>query len=261
MYITTGEKEIASQVERARKLAETTGGTYVPRNRTSLPKLIEHYGINEILVVLNGRARLFRKDATELEFHPSMGFVRAKRVLRGEADPMLEAGAVIEGDTIVDCTAGLGSDALVFSVAAGKSGQVIACESSQPLYTLLLEGMSHYKSNQPLVDEAFRRIDLRHVDHLELLRSMPDRSCDTVYFDPMFREPMMDSSAIQPLRDYANAHALNEQSIMEAKRVARKRVVMKEKRGSAEFDRLGFEILDRANAKTLYGVINVESGS
>ena len=42
----------------------------------------------------------------------------------------------------------------------------------------------------------------------------------------------MDSSAIQPLRDYANAHALDEQSIMEAKRVARKRVVMKKSDGA-----------------------------
>ncbi|WP_342551491.1 class I SAM-dependent methyltransferase [Paenibacillus sp. FSL R7-0652] len=261
MYITTGDKEAASLVERARALAAATGGTYVPRSRTSLPKLLEQYGIQEILVVLKGRARLFRKDESELEFHPSMGFVRAKRVLRGESDPMLEAGAVVKGDTVVDCTAGLGSDSLVFAVAAGDQGRVIACESSEPLYTLLLDGMSHYESNEPDVDRAFRRIELRNQDHLELLRSLPDRSCDTVYFDPMFREPMMDSSAIKPLRNYANAHALAEESITEAKRVARKRVVMKEKRGSAEFDRLGFQVLDRANAKTLYGVINVEIGS
>ncbi|MCM3171659.1 class I SAM-dependent methyltransferase [Paenibacillus sp. MER 99-2] len=261
MYITTGDTEATSLVERARKLAQSTGGTYVPRNRTSLARMLERYGVNEILVVLKGRARLFRKDAPQLEFHPSMGFVRAKRVLRGEPDPMLEAGLVCEGDTILDCTAGLGTDAMVFSVAAGKSGRVIACESSPALYALLVEGMSHYESNQPAVDEAFRRIELHHANHLELLRSLPDRSCDTIYFDPMFREPMMDSSAIQPLREYANANALAEESIVEAKRVARKRVVMKEKRGSVEFTRLGFEVLDRANAKTLYGVINVESGS
>ena len=252
MYITTGDKEAASLVDRARALAAETGGTYVPRNRTSLPNLLEKYRIQEILIVLKGRARLFRKDESELEFHPSMGFVRAKRVLRGEADPMLEAGAVLKGDTVVDCTAGLGSD---------SQGRVIACESSEALYTLLLDGMSHYESNEPSIDEAFRRIELRNMDHLELLRSLPDRSCDTVYFDPMFREPMMDSSAIRPLRNYANAHALAEESIIEARRVARKRVVMKEKRGSAEFDRLGFQVLDRANAKTLYGVINVEIGS
>lgn len=261
MYITTGEKEAALLVERARNLAETTGGTYVRRNKMSLPMMIEHYEAEEVLVVLQGKVRLFRKDSPLLEFHPSMGFVRAKRILRGEPDPLLEAGAVNEGDTIIDCTAGLGTDALVFSVAVGKSGRVIACESSLPLYTLLVEGMSQYETIKPAVNEAFRRIELHHANHLDLLRSLPDQSCDTVYFDPMFREPMMDSSAIQPLRDYANAHALDEQSIMEARRVARKRVVMKEKRGSAEFDRLGFEILDRANAKTLYGVINVESGS
>ncbi|WP_368028340.1 hypothetical protein [Paenibacillus sp. DCT19] len=82
MYITTGDTEATSLVERARKLAQSTGGTYVPRNRTSLARMLERYGVNEILVVLKGRARLFRKDAPQLEFHPSMGFVRAKRVLR-----------------------------------------------------------------------------------------------------------------------------------------------------------------------------------
>lgn len=261
MYITTGEKEAGHLVERARNLAETTGGTYIPRKKMSLPALVAHYGIDEVLVVLQGKVRLFRPDSPLLEFHPSMGFVRAKRVLNGEADPMLEAGAVLEGDTVIDCTAGLGTDALVFSVAVGKSGRVIACESSLPLYTLLVEGMSQYESIKPAINEAFRRIELRHANHLDLLRSLPDRSCDTVYFDPMFREPMMDSSGIKPLRDYANHNALDEQSIIEAKRVARKRVVMKEKRGSAEFTRLGFEVHDRGNAKTLYGVINVESGS
>lgn len=261
MYITTGEKESASLVERARNLAQTTGGTYVRRNKMSLPMLIEHYGAEEVLIVLQGKVRLFRKDSPLLEFHPSMGFVRAKRILRGEPDPMLEAGAVNEGDTIIDCTAGLGTDALVFSVAVGKSGRVIACESSLPLYTLLVEGMSQYETIKPAVNEAFRRIELRHANHLDLLRSLPDQSCDTVYFDPMFREAMMDSSGIKPLRNYANHNALDEQSIVEARRVARKRVVMKEKRGSAEFTRLGFEVHDRGNAKTLYGVINVESGS
>lgn len=33
MYITTGEKEAGHLVERARNLAETTGGTYVPRKK------------------------------------------------------------------------------------------------------------------------------------------------------------------------------------------------------------------------------------
>ena len=73
MYITTGDTEATSLVERARKLAQSTGGTYVPRNRTSLARMLERYGVNEILVVLKGRARLFRKDAPQLEFHPSMG--------------------------------------------------------------------------------------------------------------------------------------------------------------------------------------------
>ena len=56
-----------------------------------------------------------------MEFHPSMGFVRLKRVLNGKPDPMLEASGMEEGDSVLDCTAGLGADALVFSGKGGRT--------------------------------------------------------------------------------------------------------------------------------------------
>lgn len=81
---------------------------------------------------------------------------------------------------------------------------------------------------------------------------------DIVYFDPMFREPITDSASINPLRHYANGEPLDEESVREAVRVARKTVVLKEARYSGEFERLGFSLPERGKSKITYGVISID---
>ncbi|MEK4851763.1 class I SAM-dependent methyltransferase [Paenibacillus sp. FSL H7-0756] len=259
MIITTGFDPIPQVVARARELADRTGCAYAPRAKFSMGKLVEHYGDEQILVVLQEAVRLITPGIPPMEFHPSMGFVRAKRILRGEPDPMIDASGMVPGDSVLDCTAGLGADSLLFAVTGGETSKVTALESSLPLYALLLEGMSGYVSGQVKVNEALRRIDVRHGDHLEYLRAQPDKSIDIVYFDPMFRVPLTDSAAISPLRQFANSAALSADSVAEATRVARKTVLLKEKALSGEFTRLGFKELLRANAKTSYGVITIDN--
>ena len=55
---------------------------------------------------------------------------RAKRMLRGEPDPFVEAAQVEPGDKLLDCTLGLGSDAIIASLAAGEQGEVCGIEKS-----------------------------------------------------------------------------------------------------------------------------------
>ncbi|UNK20823.1 class I SAM-dependent methyltransferase [Paenibacillus sp. N3/727] len=258
MIITTGEAEAPAFVERAKSIAEETGCRYVTRGGQSLRRLALRTGDEDVLVVLDGHVRLGGPGRSVLEFHPGMGYVRLKRVLRGDPDPMIEATRMEEGDSVLDCTAGLGADSLVFSVKAGESGSVTALESSFPLYVFLKEGLRTYESNMPASDEAMRRIDVRHGHHLDYLKTLPDKSVDIVYFDPMFREPLTESASINPLRHYANSEPLDEQSILEAIRVARKTVVLKEKRGSKEFARLGFTVPERGQSKITYGVISID---
>ncbi|NMO97084.1 class I SAM-dependent methyltransferase [Paenibacillus lemnae] len=258
MIITTGEAEAAHLVERAQVLAKETGCLYIPRGGQSIKRLAAKTGDQDILVILEGHVRLGGPGRETLEFHPSMGFVRLKRVLRGEPDLMLQAAQMEEGDTVIDCTAGLGTDALVFSIKAGVNGSVTALESSYPLYVLLKEGLATYTSHLAQSDEAMRRIKVLHSAHLQYLQGLPDNSADIVYFDPMFRDPVTESASINPLRHYANPDPLDERSVREAVRVARKTVVMKEKRGSREFARLGFEVQERGHSKITYGVISNE---
>lgn len=257
MIITTGNSPIPEIVLRAQSLADRLNVDYKPRGTHSLTKLVERYQDQEVLVVLQEAVRLLRPGMPPLQFHPSMGFVRAKRVLKGESDPMLDAACMKPGDSVLDCTAGLGTDSLLFAVFGGEHSEITALESSLPLYGLLLEGMRHYITGNEQVNSAFRRINVVHSDHLHFLREQPDRSVDIVYFDPMFRQPLTDSAAISPLRQFANAAALSPESVTEAVRVARKAVLLKEKSLSGEFKRLGFTELLRSNSKTSYGVITI----
>lgn len=119
MIITTGFDPIPQVVARARELADRTGCAYAPRAKFSMGKLVEHYGDEQILVVLQEAVRLITPGMPPMEFHPSMGFVRAKRILRGEPDPMIDAAGMLPGDSVLDCTAGLGADSLLFAVTGG----------------------------------------------------------------------------------------------------------------------------------------------
>lgn len=258
MIVTTGDSPAEAELQRARNIAEQAGIRIVPRNRTSIPNLFTKYGVEAVLIVTQGKIRLFRQDQPVLEYHPSMGYVRAKRLLRGESDPMIDASLAEAGDSVLDCTAGLGTDSLVFAVQVGPEGRVCALEASHELSVLLREGLSSYEVEKPSVTAAMRRVEVIHADHLHYLRTLPDNSFDVVYFDPMFRKPAYDSSAISPLRAFADDRPLSEESIREAVRVARKTVVLKEKKSSGEMERLGFAPDGRSHAKITYGVIPID---
>ena len=83
-------------------------------------------------------------------------------------------------------------------------------------------------------------------------------SYDAVYFDPMFRRPVHESEGMNALRVLADARALTAEVIAEARRVARRRVVMKERQGSREFARLGFtDLAGGKYSRIAYGVMEI----
>ena len=239
MIITTGDSTSSSVIEHARQLAEELNCRFIDRRKQSLPQLARRYKDDQFLVFLSDRTRYVWIGNTDLTYHPSMAFVRAKRLLEGETDTMITASRAEAGDHVLDCTAGLGSDSLVFAVVTG-------------------EGMQRYESDMPLIDAAMRRVEMVHMPHQQLLKQLPDRSQDIVYFDPMFRNTVEASAHMDPLRHMANHEPLSKETIAEACRVARKTVVMKELRDSSEFERLGFsQIIRTNNSKLAYGVITI----
>ena len=92
-----------------------------------------------------------------------------------------------------------------------------------------------------------RRIEVIEANHYELLKTLPDNHFDVVYFDPMFEETIEESNGIKGLTHFAANHDFTMEIINEAKRVARKRVVLKDHFRSSRFQRFGFDVLKTKN--------------
>jgi 16S rRNA (guanine1516-N2)-methyltransferase len=257
VLITTSYDPSAELQDKAKRTAALWKGTLVPRGKDSLEKLQRKHGESTLLLVTEDEIRYYVDDQPAIFFHPSMAAVRIKRLLDGQPDLLLQASDVREGDTVLDCTAGLASDSIVFSFAVGSRGQVTALESERIPALLIQQGLASYNSNIPGLNEAMRRVQVKHAEHVAYMQSLETRSVDTVYFDPMFRSPIEESSSISPLRQLANMEDITTEAMEQAKRIARKSIVLKEKWNSGEFTRLGFEHVPRSNTKTTYGVIRL----
>lgn len=257
MIVTTAQQPADELVKKAQRLAAELQAPLVPRQRHTIARLARQYDAACVLVVAEDGLKAVSGTEPPLFFHPSMGLVRIKRLLGGGTDNMLAAASAMPGDTVLDCTAGLASDAIVFSCAVGPSGSVTAIEASPLLCAIVREGLQSASTGLAEADEACRRIRLVCGEHEQVMRGMADRSVDIVYFDPMFEQPIGASDAIRPLRTYARSEPLAASAVREAVRVARKSVVMKNTRGSAEFARLGFTPLRASRSAVAYGVIRL----
>lgn len=260
MIVTTAEKPDAALAAYARGLADELGCRFVDRRRETLAGLARKYpDAADGILVAGPQGLRFAAEGTEpLFYHPSMAQIRVKRLLEGAGDALVEASGARPGDVVVDCTAGLGADALVLSFAAGAGGSVTAIETSRILYVVVREGLKAYRSGMPELDEAMRRVNVQHGEHLEALRGMASRSADIVYFDPMFARPVPGSASLRPLRAYAEDRSLSLEAIAEARRVARRAVVLKDHRTSGEFERHGFRRVRTSYSAVDYGVIGIQ---
>lgn len=253
--ITTERKCRPESMELAARLSQELHLELVDRHKESMDNLRARYHADAALVAFPDKLKLF-SDSGEMFFHPNMAQLRVKNLRKGEKDHMSEAMGLEPGMSVLDCTLGYGSDAIVASFGVGDSGTVIGVEASPLIGAVTAHGLQHFPaSNGPLL-AAMRRIQVVNMDYLEYLRQQPDRSVDVVYFDPMFRKPLTASSGISPIRSVADHSALTEEAVQEARRVARCRVVMKEASGSSEFARLGFDhIMGGKYSPVHYGVL------
>lgn len=258
MLVTTSYKPSKELEIKAQSVAEQLGERCITRHQFSLPALRKRYSETEIMLLTDREIRYYPSiEEAAIFFHPSTAAIRIKRLVRGDQDPLLSFAGIGEGDTVLDCTAGLASDSIVFAYAVGARGQVIALESEAILVLLLQDGLRHYQSPITEINEAMRRVQVEHADHYAYLQQMQDRSVDYIYLDPMFRSPVVESSAISPLREIANMQAIRLETITEARRVARKKIIMKELKESPEFARLGFAATYRSQTNIAYGVIEL----
>jgi 16S rRNA G966 N2-methylase RsmD len=257
MFVTTVPNPAPALIERATRIANTINWPYVERGRETLSGISKRLSAHQSITIHTQGAKFEQPSHSPLFFHPSMGHVRMKRLLKGETDRMLQIAHVEPGDRVLDCTAGLCSDALVFAHALGDAGEVVALESNPILAAVIADGLQHYASELHEVNDALRRIRYLNIDHYAYLTACPADAFDIVYFDPMFDDPQRDSQSMEPLRHVANEQPLTKSTITEAIRVARKAVVMKNSRGSAAFAKFGFTQVELGGTNIAFGVIHV----
>lgn len=254
MLATTAISPSPATVARAERLAKELGARFVRRGNRSLAQLMRREKDDLILVVSESDVKLKPLDGPAAFFHPGMAHLRLLRLLKGETDPLLCATGAKPGDTVVDCTMGMAADAIILAWAVGEEGTVTAIESERVIHVLIREGLAAHESSLPELTAAMRRIRPVWGDHLDVLRSMPDQSADIVYFDPMFRTGRGGGS-LDRVRGLVNAAPLRPEAVREARRVARRAVVMKEMRTSPEWERLGFGRIHTSGSGIAYGVI------
>ncbi len=188
----------------------------------------------EALLVLGGDGWTLRRPEGLLRFSPGMAQLRIKRIDQGFSEDMLiRCGELRASDHVLDCTMGLGADALVCARVVGPAGKVLALEKSLALVALATEPLRHPYG------EGFAQIEVRHADSALVLPALAPKSFDVVLFDPMFGRPNKSSQAFDMLRHYADPSGLTPQMLDDAKRVARRWVVVKGSRYSKDFKKLG----------------------
>ena len=100
--------------------------------------------------------------------------------------------------------------------------------------------------------EPARRIEVRAGDHAALLAAMPDRSADLVLFDPMFRHPREEPGGFDVVRRLADPRPLEAAGLAEARRVARRWVLVKDGAPGWDLARLGLTPLPSARGAHRY---------
>jgi 16S rRNA (guanine1516-N2)-methyltransferase len=257
MLITTSYSPSAELLNETQWWGEKWGIRFVDRNQHSISKLMKLYRVSIVFTFSSKETKAHLQDGNTHSYHPSIAMIRAKQYFRGENDTLLQISQVTEGDRVLDCTAGLGTDSILYSCAVGEQGLVTAIESEFVPAFLLTAGLKRTDTEIDRMNVAMKSIEVVHDDHLSFLRQLPDRSYDIVYFDPMFRQPIHSSSAISSIRSMVNPHPIRAEAVNEAVRVANKRVVLKDSSSSPEFERLGFQKYNRKNANFTYGLIHV----
>ncbi|MDD4722766.1 MAG: class I SAM-dependent methyltransferase [Acidaminococcaceae bacterium] len=238
----------------AKKWARLLEVPYIERQGNgSLQAIKDAYNLDGILVATKNGPQLF-SDEGILFYHPGMAVLRLQKIFQGEQDNFVAACELKLGSRILDATLGFASDAAIASYVVGNDGLVQGLEASKPLWFLVTEGLQHYVSDEPLLDQALRRIKTKWTEAGIYLKTLASDSFDVVYFDPMFKYPVKLSSNMKPLRPMAYTEPLVRATLTEALRVA-PLVVVKERTPRVLRD-LGInELLGSKYSKVKYGIL------
>ena len=111
IVVTVGHKAKPEHFALAREMAKTLGAPFAERGNTSMDELRARYGVSCVMVAKE-KLVVDTPDG-ELFFHPGMAHLRLKNLRHGQSDHLLNALGVTDGARVLDCTLGMGADAIV----------------------------------------------------------------------------------------------------------------------------------------------------
>ncbi|MDX1934515.1 MAG: class I SAM-dependent methyltransferase [Capsulimonadales bacterium] len=259
LLVTTALNPVPALVERALSLATELNASFFPRNGLSMPRLFEaNPDARRVLVVRADRLTLRDPADNELFYHPNLSFLRLGNLLRGGNDLLPEAADLRPGDSVLDATLGYAAEAILCAHVVGPSGEVHGVEAVPELGVLVREGLQTVTTDLIPLNEAMRRIRVVHMGHhLDYLRACPDDRYDVLCFDPFFERVLEGSEhMMEPLRRFGDTSPLLPETIAEARRVARRRIVVKAPRSSSVLADLGFtETVGSRKGRVVYGIV------
>ncbi len=235
LAVTVSSSTAPARVAEAREKAAQWGVPYFERPKNT--GLTRFFGAEaDAFLVLGGDGWRLTDARSSLGFSPNLAMLRIKRIDAGERDDvLLKLAELAEGEQVLDCTLGLGADALVCARAVGPKGRVVGLEKSLPLALLMGEGLARWRW------PGSASVEVLHADAGDFLARAAPGSFDVVLFDPMFERERRSSPAFELLRRHAIDEPLTPETLAQARRVARRWVLVKAARYSAALPRLGLK--------------------
>lgn len=234
LAVTTSASVTPALEARASALAARWSLPLVRRRRKEALERLQGKAANAFLVVERDRVSL-SDGLGSIHFTEGLARLRIKNLDAGAGDDTyLRIAGIREGEAILDCTLGLAQDALVAARAVGPTGRVVGLEKSLALCAVISEGLRGYDPGP-----RSARVEVVRADAGEYLRQLPERSFDVVYFDPMFEKPRASQPSFELLRRHAEYAPLTLEVLALARKVARRRVVVKGARYSQDLSKLG----------------------
>jgi len=232
----------------ARELADRFGLRAEPRAGRTVQELLRQAKGAPVLVLASRRADLHERGRT-YRASVGMAFLRLRRLTMGETDPLVEHAALKPGDSVLDATLGLGGDALV---CAQVTGAAVTGLELDPTIAAFTQAALRRLPRQ--AREAARLVQVVRADHRKWLEEERAGSFDVVLLDPMFRRAGESGPLFELLRTHGDHSPLDPRTLREARRVARRGVLVKDAARGEELQRLGLvPRLSRRSAAIAFG--------
>ncbi|MDR3710286.1 MAG: class I SAM-dependent methyltransferase [Capsulimonadaceae bacterium] len=260
--VTTGLAKNEAASARATEIATELGAPFVPRDGTGILRLLRRHEADVALIVQAGR--LLLSDGTvEYSYHPNMLLVRGLNILRNWRDLFFDAAEMSEGESVLDCTLGFGCEASLAALAVGETGRVVGLESNPALAVVTREGLREFHLDTKPLAAAMRRVAVVHADYQTYLPGLAPGAFDLIAFDPFFDERLEGSEhTVGPLARFGDQRPLDPASVLLARQIATRRVVVKHPSHvelPAELVAVRTKEMSARKGQTAYSVFDVPS--